>query len=86
MDEFKEYGIHTYIDPNKNIWKRDPKEVLAEHKIDYGVYQFQNFADRDNTLLGYLYVYKTDPLTNALIFYEIGVTDDCPIAEIEVPC
>lgn len=85
MDEIKGYAIHEYINSDKNSWKRDPKEVLSEHGIDYEIYEFSEDSTRD-TLLGYLYAYETDPLTNALIFCEIGVTDDCLISEIEVPC
>ena len=50
-------------------------------KVPYETY---TFFDGDSPE-GHLYVYKTDPLTNSIIFAEIGVTDDCPIAEIEIP-
>lgn len=78
INEQKEYGIHDFY---KSRWKKSPVEVLRNMKVPYETY---TFFDGDSPE-GHLYVYKTDPLTNSIIFAEIGVTDDCPIAEIEIP-
>ena len=78
MTEQKEYGIHDYFN---SLWKNSPVEVLRKQGLKYHTYIFSD----ENGPAGFLYVYKTDPLTNLLIFADIGVTDDCPIAEIEIP-
>lgn len=76
-NEKRSYGIHDYFESR---WKRRPEAVLKEKGIDYITY---TFSDKEGPK-GLLYAYDTDPLTNAIIFAEIGVTEDCPIAEIEV--
>lgn len=83
----KEYGIHDYINSR---WDRKPEEVLKEMGIPYERYLFFDPQSKYDTYperkaKGYLYVYKTDPLTNEIIFQKIGVTENCPIDEIEIP-
>ena len=83
MNKVREYGIHDFFETK---WKRKPEEVLKEFKISYETYIFYDHDNKEaDAAKGILYAYFTDPLTNVLIFNEIGVTDDCPIAEIEVP-
>ena len=77
----KEYGIHV---SKNSIWKRKPVEVLKENRIRYEKYFY--YDPETHKREGVLYVYTTDPITNLIIFNEIGVTDDCPVAEIEIPC
>lgn len=81
IDKMKEYAIHDYFESE---WDKKPRDVLTNHRINYTLYLFNDI--NTGVPMGYLYVYKTDPLTNLIIYSEIGVTDDCPIAEIEVPC
>ena len=77
----REYGIHV---SNESTWKRPPAEELREKGLHYEKYKY--YKKNSRMFEGILYVYKTDPITNLIIFDEIGVTDDCPITEIEIPC
>lgn len=78
INKRKDYGIHDFYE---SLWKKSPVEVLRKQNLKFDTYTFYE----DSKPAGNLYVYNTDPLTNLLIFAEIGVTDDCPIAEIEIP-